>query len=225
MESSLVHRSCDPLQVSWSTGRNEPATFPRLSEIQIVSEHFPWTIDVKARHPDIGVTCGEVIEAIASCVDRLTSKSDFDALSQNLKKTVSDAYRFNRSRNPNVPGGKMGEGLKRADFLGDMTTFGGLEMDDRAVERVCKVVMPGYVVLRCNRREIMTREEASAQEARAKAASQVPERRAPSSRSGRSGRPPGSARGPGSVAGSSEIGIECEEPSDSEEYSSSDETR
>jgi len=123
----------------------------------------------------------------------------------------------------------MGEGLKRADFLGDMTTFGGLEVDGRAVERVCKVVMPGYVVLRCNRREILTREEMRAQEARAKAASQAPEGRATSSRSGRSRRPSGSGagstRGPGSVAGSSAIDINYEEPSDSDEYSSSDEAR
>ncbi|KAF5349648.1 hypothetical protein D9756_008988 [Leucocoprinus leucothites] len=209
MESSLVHRSCDPLQVSWSAGRNEPATFPRLSVLKIVSEHFPWLIEVKARNPDAGVTCGEVIEAIAQNMDKLTSKSDYEVLPNSLKKMVLDAYRYNRSRNPDVPGGKMGDGLKRVDFLGQMTAFGGLEVDPGAIGRVCGVVVPGYVLLRCDKREFMTPEEVRAQHARERAASQVP---LPPSRSASSR----GSRGPGSVAGStrSGIGVDVESPSD-----------
>lgn len=216
MGSSLVHRSCDPLSVSWSAGRNEPATFPRISHLKIVSEHYPWLVEVKARDQAVGVTCGEVIDCIATNMEKLTSKADYEALPTGLKRVVLQAYRYNRSRNHNVPGGKMGEGLKRVDFLGEMTGFGGLEVDEPAVGKVCGVVVPGYVVLKCVRRELLTMEEARAQDARARAASQVAGSKSGSRRSA-------SVRG--SVAGSSigGIGVDVEEPSSDEDYSS-DET-
>ncbi|KXN91947.1 hypothetical protein AN958_11007 [Leucoagaricus sp. SymC.cos] len=215
MESSLVHRSCDPLQVSWSVGRTEPASFPRLTVLKIVSEQFPWLIEIKARDPNVGVTCGEVIEAIASAMDKLTSRSDYEALPSSLKRKVLEAYRYNRSRNPDVPGGKMGEGLKRVDFLGQMTAFGGLEVGREVVKKLCNVVAPGFVVLKCDKREFMTQEEVRAQQARERAASHA----ASASRAGsiRSGRP-------GSAASSQiGIGVDVESPSGSEdEHSSSD---
>lgn len=159
-ESSLVHRSRDPVQVSWSIGRNEPATCPRIDVLKIVSEHYPWLIKVEAQNPEAGVSCGEVIEAIASSMEKLAAKVDYQALPANLQKVVSDAYRFNRSRRPDVPGGKMGEGLKRVDFLGQMTTFGGLEANPDGVRMICGATMPGYVMLKCEKWESMIREEA-----------------------------------------------------------------
>ncbi|KAF9453700.1 hypothetical protein P691DRAFT_813049 [Macrolepiota fuliginosa MF-IS2] len=220
MAPSLVHRSCDPVSVSWSGGRSEPATFPRINELKIVSEHYPWLVEIKAQDINVGVTCGEVIDGLATNMEKLTSKTDFEALPGNLRKVVLEAYRYNRSRNPDVPGGKMGEGLKRADFLGQMTSFGGLEVNEAAVEKVCKVVVPGYVVLRCLRREFMTQADLRAQEARARAASQVPSSaRSASARGVR-------RRGAGSTAEStpstSGIGIGVEDPSDSEDYSGSE---
>lgn len=159
-ESSLVHRSRDPVSVSWSIGRNEPATFPRIDVLKIVSEHYPWLIKVEAQNPESGVSCGEVIEAIAHSMEKLAAKVDYEALPANLQKVVLEAYRFNRSRRPDVPGGKMGEGLKRADFLGQMTTFGGLETDSNGVRMVCGATMPGYVMLKCEKWESTMREEA-----------------------------------------------------------------
>ncbi|KXN91942.1 hypothetical protein AN958_11002 [Leucoagaricus sp. SymC.cos] len=184
MESSLVHRSCDPLQVSWSAGRTEPTSFPHLTVLKIVSEHFPWLIEIKARDPNVGVTCGEVIEAIASSMDKLTSRSDYEAL-------------------PN------------ADFLGQMMAFGGLEVGREVGKKLCNVVVPGFVVLKCDKREFMTQEEVRAQQARERAASHAASvGRAGSIRSGR----------PGSAASSQiGIGVDVESPSGSEdEHSSSD---
>jgi hypothetical protein len=167
-----------------------------LTVLKIVSDNFPWLVEVKARNLDIGVTCGEVIEALAASMDKLTSKSDYEALSGSLKRLVLEAYRYNRSRNPDVPGGKMGDGIKRVDYLGQMTAFGGLQIDPAAVGRVCGVVVPGYVTLRCDKREFMTQEEVRAQQARERAANKAPSRssRTPSSRtsSSRSSRSGGS---------------------------------
>lgn len=159
-ESSLVHRSGDRVQVSWSIGRNEPATSPRIDVLKIVIERYPWLIKVEAQNLEAGVSCGEVIEAIASDMGKLATKVEYQALPANLQKVVSEAYHFNRSRRPGVPGGKMGEGLKRADFLGQMTTFGGLEANPDGVRMVCGATMPGYVMLKCEKRESMMWEEA-----------------------------------------------------------------
>jgi hypothetical protein len=143
-------------------------------------------------------------------MDKLTSQNDYEALSRSLKRMVLEAYRYNRSRHPDVPGGKMGEGLKRVDFLGQMTAFGGLEVDPEAVIRVCSVVVPGYVVLKCAKREYLTQEEIRAQQARERDANKVPSR--------------ASRTGPGSVSGGSHsgIGVDVESPSDSEDESTSE---
>jgi hypothetical protein len=149
MPASLVHRSDDHHQISWSKGRSEPATFPRITQLIIVSSHFPWRINVRAQDQEAGVTCGEVIDTIARSMDKLTSASEYNDLSKEKKSMVKRAYRHNRSRSADVPGGRLGEGMKRMDFLCDLTEFGGLEVDERIVQKTCSVALPGYVVLRC----------------------------------------------------------------------------
>lgn len=156
MEPSHIHRSSDLPHVSWSTGRNEPATFPRLSNLKLDSESYPWRIEVQAQDPNIGVTCGEAIEAMATSLAKLTTRAEFDLLPLTQRKKVTETYRFNRSRNPGVPGGMLGTGMKRVDFLGDMPAFGGLEW---AGSGLYGMEGPPYVTFRCNKRTASTGEE------------------------------------------------------------------
>jgi hypothetical protein len=240
MPPSLVHRSDDHHQISWSKGRNEPATFPRITQLRITSSHFPWLIEVRAQDEEAGVTCGEVIDTIARAMDKLTSASDYNSLTKDKQAMVNRAYRHNRSRSADVPGGRLGEGLKRMDFLCDLTAFGGLEADENIVHRTCSVMLPGYVVLRCVKErtplEQMSEQKQRAQElhdaeqtlARERLEAQRAEERmrAPSAR----GSTRGSTRGSvsrsrrssvtspsmsGSYSGS-DIGIDVEDASDDE---------
>ncbi|XP_006458644.1 hypothetical protein AGABI2DRAFT_217401 [Agaricus bisporus var. bisporus H97] len=151
MPPSLVQRSDDGPHISWSKGRNEPASFPRINQLRITSEHFPWLMEVRAQDQDTGVTCGEVIDTIARNMDKLTSASDYNSLPKQKQAQVNRAYRHNRSRSADVPGGRLGEGLKRMDFLCDLTAFGGLVADESTVNRTCNVALPGYVVLSCRK--------------------------------------------------------------------------
>ena len=71
--TSDCRRSVDPAHVSWSSGRGDPATFPRVTNLRLVSDTYPWMIDVHARDPDIGVTCGEVDDFIHENVMRMSN--------------------------------------------------------------------------------------------------------------------------------------------------------
>ncbi|KAF5353178.1 hypothetical protein D9757_012653 [Collybiopsis confluens] len=125
--SNMVQRSSDNTQTSWSNGRKNPATFPRITSMRLLPNILPFTIDVFARDPDVGITCGDLIDAISDSMRKHAGQADFDSLSASRKKTVSEAYRHNRSRAHGVPGGALGEGLRRLDFLGTDTMFGELE--------------------------------------------------------------------------------------------------
>jgi hypothetical protein len=59
------HHSTDPSHRSWSNGRQEPATFPRVTELRMISHAFPWIVNIRATNRAIGVTCGDLIEQLS----------------------------------------------------------------------------------------------------------------------------------------------------------------
>ncbi|KJA21117.1 hypothetical protein HYPSUDRAFT_141300 [Hypholoma sublateritium FD-334 SS-4] len=153
-ETSTAVRSDEPPTLSWSNGRNQPATFPRLTSLRIISTMTPWMIVVKAKDLDRGVTCGEVIQAIWSDMSRLSTKQDFECLSPRDKAELGNAYKRNRSANPGVPGGSLGQGMRRLDFLRSCSMFGGIEANPNVVKRTCGAELPCVFVLRCGDRSL-----------------------------------------------------------------------
>ena len=149
--TSTVQRSTDPSHISWSKGRDAPATFPRVSSLRLVSDTIPWVLNVEARDIGIGVTCGDVIDSIGQQLVKFSDKRDYERLTRGLRQEVGEAYRRNRSRNPDVPGGRLGHGLKRLDFLRQDTMFAGIEVDDRVVKRLCGDALPCVFVLKCSK--------------------------------------------------------------------------
>ncbi|KAH9170820.1 hypothetical protein EDB89DRAFT_1907499 [Lactarius sanguifluus] len=153
------HRSTDPTHRSWSNGRQEPATFPRVTDIRLVSNVFPWILDIKAASPAIGVTCGDVIEQLSDHLQRRLRKEDYEGASGAKRRAIRDAYHYNRSRNAGVPGGQLGDGLKALDWLGPQTMFGGMQMNDALVLDRFNVVMPCMLELVCIERPLIVDEE------------------------------------------------------------------
>lgn len=164
-ETSTAVRSDEPPTLSWSNGRDQPATFPRLTSLRIVSMMTPWMIVVKAKDLDRGVTCGEVIQAIGSDMSRLSTKQDFECLSQRDKAELGNAYKRNRSAMQGVPGGNLGQGMRRLDFLRNCSMFGGIEVNSNVVRRACGAELPCVFVLRCGER-YQNEREVQEQEAR-----------------------------------------------------------
>lgn len=171
--TSYVHRSNDREDMSWMDGRHSPATFPRVKTLRIISRNFTWFIDVKGRDPDTGVTCGEVIDALFKFFSQHAPQAEFDACSQREQNSISAAYHNNRSRRRDVPGGSLGQGLRRCDFLGEHTMFGGIVADRDYVRQRMQLGrsqrdFPCIFVLRCERREFQTTEELRAADARSR---------------------------------------------------------
>jgi hypothetical protein len=128
-------------------------------------------IDVRAQEKDRGVTCGEVIETIGRNMGKLSNNRDFSTLSRDDQRAVKDAYKHNRSRSPGVPGGQLGEGLKRLDFLRRNTMFAGIEANERSVKKICGEALPCTFVLKCSATYPMTKKEVKDREARMRASS------------------------------------------------------
>ncbi|KAL1746494.1 hypothetical protein HDZ31DRAFT_62165 [Schizophyllum fasciatum] len=144
--TSHCQRSDDNPNASWMRGRNEPATFPRLTELRLVPDKTPWPLTVRAADPALGVTAGEVIEALKEDMYRFTARADYEALARAERHAVGRAYAANRAPAPGVVGGALGEGMRRFDFLGAHRMFGGLEVDAGGARTAG---LPAVFVLRC----------------------------------------------------------------------------
>ena len=177
--TAQCQRSCDPGTRSWAEGRDAPATWPRIRSLRLISRSLPWTISVEATDPEVGVTCGDVMESIATFMYGRVSKAQMDNASPAQKALISQSYWHNRSTTPGVPGGRLARTLLRCDWLGMQTSFGGIvEPDERTVQDVSGgVTLPCTFELKCLQRYPMTEEELREQEAREREAHQREERR------------------------------------------------
>jgi hypothetical protein len=193
-QPSSCHRSTDAAHVSWSRGRDEPATFPRITKLNAVMMMF--TYEINATDPNVGVTCGDVIEQTYVALSIRTAKDEYEALKSKAKQAVAKAYRWNRSTDPQAPGGRLGDGMRRLDFLGENTIFGGLRECSRSLngDRMASgmsgtAAMPWLFELVNTQRYAMTHAEVEQQQRRereAQAAQEAQERAAMIEREARS---------------------------------------
>jgi hypothetical protein len=162
--SSYCSRTTDPPHKSWSRGRGDPATFPRLTSMRIISRTFPWMIEVKASDPSVGVTCGNVIDTLEDYMQGMVKKEEFEAASRAKKKDMTAAYHFNRSTSHGVPGGRLGDGIRRLDWLGKECMFGGVDRNDAFVATDYGG-LPATFDLKCEMAFQLTEKEIREQEA------------------------------------------------------------
>ena len=153
-------------QRSWVKGRNAPATHPRMTHVRIISRAFPWMIQVRAHNPKLGVTCGEVLDAVSTYMYGDVAKKEYENLPSGRKRQIWESYRFNRSTDSNAPGGRLREGLKRLDWLGSSSRFGGLVTNDTFVKEHCGDVLPCTFELKCLPAYPLTAEEVREQQHR-----------------------------------------------------------
>jgi hypothetical protein len=130
-DTNSAHLSTDRSSRSWNEGRDEPATFPRLTAIRLCSPCFPWIIDVSNEH---GVTCGDVLDRLYEFFNRIIDKGEWDSFPDPFKASVGAAYKWNRSTARGAPGGRYyGPAIKRGDILRTYTVWKGLVCDDKYV--------------------------------------------------------------------------------------------
>ncbi|KAF9494050.1 hypothetical protein BDN71DRAFT_1449377 [Pleurotus eryngii] len=123
---------------AWANKREEAATSPRVAMLNLVSKTFPWTISVRASHSQLGVSCSDVIEAISRFLGQLVSQQEFLGFPAATQQMVTECYYQNRDMAREVLGvNGLGEGIKRLDWLGMETIFGGIEHNDRLLREIC----------------------------------------------------------------------------------------
>lgn len=147
-----ARRSIDPPNRSWSAGRSSPATSPRVSQLRIISPHFPWLLEIEASRPAHGVTCLDVLEGIHEQLQHLVTRHHVAALSgakgDAHRRKLYEVYHYNRSTARDAPGGSLGEGVRRADWLLNNVMFDGLVNDQKYVQEKLGISGPGWKGLR-----------------------------------------------------------------------------
>jgi len=103
---------------------------PRLETLTLISEHFPWLINIRASDADIGVTCADVMEALHKDLHKSFSKDEVNKWSKGRLEKISAVYHYNRQAKEGVPGGALGKGFRRVDYLSEYTIFDGIEYDE-----------------------------------------------------------------------------------------------
>lgn len=176
--TAQCQRSSDPGHRSWADGRHAPATWPRVKSLRILSHNFPWELQVQASDIELGVTCGDVIEAIHDFMYGRVSNQQLENATAAHKRLVGQSYWHNRSTAHGVPGGRLYNTLLRCDWLGLQTMFGGIvQADERLIQDLaCGADLPCTFELKCLQRYPMTEAEIREHEARENLARQEEDR-------------------------------------------------
>jgi hypothetical protein len=114
---------------TYYTNRQANATATQASHVRLISEDFPWLIDIKTNgHP---VTCDDVWSALYAALQQPLADSEWGVLSHDPSKTKK-VERAAKQRQSEIDKDK---GLKRVDWVADSHIFRGLEKDDAFSKR------------------------------------------------------------------------------------------
>ncbi|KAG6816958.1 hypothetical protein H0H93_007601, partial [Arthromyces matolae] len=110
----------------WSEGRDQPATFPRISNMSIIiPQIYPWLVKIRANDSAIGITCGEVVDALAHEFQRDLSAEDYHDLSTEV--AISTGGWWDGRPVFLVP---LKQAMQRLDLLGIYSMYGGIYADN-----------------------------------------------------------------------------------------------
>ncbi|EMD33272.1 hypothetical protein CERSUDRAFT_87587 [Gelatoporia subvermispora B] len=96
---------------------------------------FSWVFDVSASNPTAGVSWSDVIDRIHHCLQYYVTYAELDSMPPELKGLVNEAFWYNRSSNPDVPGERLPRAMLRCDWLAFNTMFGGTVRNELAKEQ------------------------------------------------------------------------------------------
>jgi hypothetical protein len=138
-------------QCSWARCRDEPATFPRLTSLCVVSRAFPSRIYIKAGDASVGVTCGDMIDGLDDYFHTVAGDI-FDNATNQEKNDVMNSYNLNRSLSLSSPREHLGKDVCLVDWLGKDTVFGGISWNGMRATKE-RYGLPIVFELRCSTRQ------------------------------------------------------------------------
>ena len=163
---------------SWAEGRFSPATWPRVKSLRIVSKFFHWMIEIAASDPELGVTCGDVVDRLHDFMYARSTDGEYKRASREKRSIIYEWFNRNRSVEDGAPGGRMPQTLLRCDWLGEFNQWGGMIHDPKVVKEICGADLPCTFVLLCTEKHARSSDvDIREQEARLIAADSARERR------------------------------------------------
>ncbi|KAK0454358.1 hypothetical protein EV421DRAFT_412745 [Armillaria borealis] len=142
-DPSTAKRVHDGVEEPFESFRHEPACFPRMTILNVISPSFPWILDLRSSDPNTGVTVGDVLSEIFLYLEVGLSSVELDRVPSQYRTAIAEAY---RTRIGLVP--EESFGFQLLDWLVGNTQFMGLSRDiDYIQERHMPVLPDLYVVL------------------------------------------------------------------------------
>ena len=108
------------------------ATLPAQERLFVTFETQPWNMVINASNSTIGVTVQDVCLQIYSVLMAYTSRAEFEGQDEERRNNIEQSFWNNRSSEMSLPkASRLGPGIRRFDWLGEQTMFGGLVLEDR----------------------------------------------------------------------------------------------
>lgn len=140
---------------AWADRLNEPATFPRLSNICVISPCFPWMIEIRSDAQDVALTCHDVIEQLHRFLYKFLSNTDMDTALPTHQHAMWESFDASRDPPDELPGrlliSPIFNGLRRVEWLCGTTEFSGLDANSEYIRERFDIVLPGTFVLYCSK--------------------------------------------------------------------------
>ena len=108
-------------------GDYEPATQPAQERLSITFATLPWMMNIRASNPSKGVTIWDVRKHVHTLLMAYTTRLEFEAQVEEMRDNIEKSFWKTRSSDVLLPKDLgLGPGIRRFDWLGEQTTFGGL---------------------------------------------------------------------------------------------------
>ncbi|KII89362.1 hypothetical protein PLICRDRAFT_175555 [Plicaturopsis crispa FD-325 SS-3] len=139
-------------ETTWSEYLHSPATSPRLRKIYILSKSFPWLIFANPEDANVGVTCGDIIDAIYSYLLLVVRQNEIRYLASSELDASKAAYVHHRTRKdahgePAASLMRLSAAMRRIDWLASKSFFRGLDRDDAYVAHRFGTDLPAAFIL------------------------------------------------------------------------------
>lgn len=139
---------------------NQPATYPQLSRIHVMSPHFEWHIHIIS-DPDFpkSITCGDMIMAIRTMLHEHLVSTDVKGVSEEQLAAMSEAHEDDQSANADMDEENPYKGMmRRVDWLCGQSQYAGLTYDPNFLKERLGYEDPRMLVLHCTRPPIEEKE-------------------------------------------------------------------
>ncbi|KAJ1304907.1 hypothetical protein OPQ81_006041 [Rhizoctonia solani] len=119
---------------------NKPAVNPPVTRLRLVSKLHPWV--AIAKNPN-GVTVGNVLDIIYATLQEPICEAEWWIVSSKERARVGRIFERECARGPGTTGRRsQSDGVRRVDWVGDETTFLGLEKDESFIRH--RIQEPRY---------------------------------------------------------------------------------